>query len=263
MSDQREPEQPAAGAGFTIRQCENLRDFDACIQLQVQTWGKEDTDAMPRSGFLIAHSTGGQVLGAWKPMPDGAQRLIGVALAFMSVVEGEVSLYSHMLAVDSAYRNLGVGRALKLAQRDDALKRGIARIDWTFDPLEIKNAFLNITRLGVVARRYKPDYYGDSSSPLHGGLPTDRLIAEWWLDSPRVHQALSGERSPVREEERITVPSTITEWKSDPATRPLAFALQQQNRQKFQAAFARGVAVVGFARDTQGNGVFQLGPWAS
>jgi predicted GNAT superfamily acetyltransferase len=262
MSQARETTPSAEDAGYTIRHCENLQDFDACIELQVKTWGKEDTDAISRSGFLIAHSTGGQVLGAWKLLPDGAPRLIGVALAYMSVVNGEVSLYSHMLAVDSAYRNLGVGRALKLAQRHDALQRGIERIEWTFDPLEIKNAFLNITRLGAVARRYKPDYYGDSASPLHGGLPTDRLIAEWWLDAPRVHQALNGDRFSVREEERITVPSTIIEWKSHSATRPLALALQQQNAEKFQSAFARGLSVVGFVRDEQGNGVFQLGPWA-
>ncbi len=95
-------------------------------------------------------------------------------------------LHSHMLAVLPEYRNAGLGRRLKLAQRDDAIARGFDLMEWTYDPLEIKNAHLNIARLGAISRRYQPDFYGPSSSPLQGGLPTDRLYAEWWLNSPRV-----------------------------------------------------------------------------
>lgn len=245
--------------GLIIRPCERLDEFDACIQLQVKTWGEEDRDLITRSGFLIAHSTGGQVLGAWKTTPTGEQ-LVGAALAYISVINAEVSLYSHLLAVDASCRNLGIGRALKLAQREDALRRGIQRIEWTFDPLEIKNSFLNITRLGAVARRYKPNYYGDSTSPLHGSLPTDRLIAEWWLASDRVVRALRGEALAVQAEETIGVPSMISNWKADVATRSRALDAQALIRERFHSAFLRGLAVIGFATDADGNGVFQLGP---
>jgi len=246
--------------GYVIRPCETLADFDACIALQVRTWGEEDTDSISRSGFLIAHSTGGQVLGAWRAAPGGEPMVVGAALAYISVVDGDISLYSHLLAVDSSCRNRGIGRALKLAQREDALKRGIARIEWTFDPLEIKNSFLNIARLGAVVTRYKPNYYGESTSPLQGGLPTDRLIAEWWLDSDRVRRALRGEPVAIQVEETIQVPFAISTWKADIATRSLALDVQTQNRERFQAAFQRGLSVIGFERDAQGNGLFQLGP---
>ncbi len=91
-----------------------------------------------------------------------------------------------MLAVRKEYRNGGLGRRLKLMQREEALSRGIELIEWTFDPLEIKNAYLNIEKLGAIARRYNINQYGITSSPLQGGLPSDRLIAEWWLRSKRV-----------------------------------------------------------------------------
>ncbi len=90
-----------------------------------------------------------------------------------------------MLGVVDDYRNAGVGRRLKLAQREEALARGIDLVEWTFDPLEIKNAFFNIERLGAIVRRYVQNQYGITASPLHGGLPTDRCVAEWWLRSPR------------------------------------------------------------------------------
>ena len=91
-----------------------------------------------------------------------------------------------MLAVRNEYRNAGLGRQIKLFQREDALARGFELIEWTFDPLEIKNAYLNIERLGAIARRYNVNQYGITSSPLQGGLPSDRLVAEWWLKSKRV-----------------------------------------------------------------------------
>jgi len=113
------------------------------------------------------------------------------------------------------YRNAGLGRRLKLAQRDDALERGIDRMEWTFDPLEIKNAHLNIARLGAIARRYMRNIYGPSTSPLQGGLPTDRLVVEWWLKSERVRRALgeeTTEQATVADEvvERIDVRASFT-----------------------------------------------------
>ncbi len=143
--------------------------------------------------FLLASKIGGQVIGAF----TATGLMVGFAMALPGVRDGRPYLHSHMLAVLPEYRNAGLGRRLKLAQRDDALARGFELMEWTFDPLEIKNAYLNITRLGALSRRYAADFYGPSSSPLQAGLPTDRLYAEWWLRSPRVEAALRGEPEPV------------------------------------------------------------------
>jgi len=120
---------------------------------------------------------------------------------------------------------------------------------------------LNIARLGVIVRRYQPDFYGPSSSPLQGGLPTDRLYAEWWLRSDRVAGMLRGEAPPAEVIERVTVPHTIYQWKQDAQQRSLARALQSSNREALESAFHRGLAVIGYEVDTQGNGSFLLGPW--
>ena len=167
-----------------------------------------------------------------------------------------------MLAVLPEFRNAGLGRRLKLAQRDDALARGIELMEWTFDPLEIKNAHLNIARLGAIARRYKADFYGPSTSPLQGGLPTDRLYAEWWLRSPRVRQRLGEEKPSLVDKtvESVAVPAAIYEWKRDANERKLAEALQTSNRLALESAFARGLAITGYTRSPEGDGCFLIGP---
>jgi predicted GNAT superfamily acetyltransferase len=138
-------------------------------------------------------------------------------------------------------------------------------MEWTFDPLEIKNAFLNIHRLGAIVRSYRVDFYGVSSSRLQAGLPTDRLVAEWRMDSPRVQAALAGHPLPGYSaetqaiEERIQVPGSIYEWKASESLRDRALSVQLDNREKFQRAFSQGLTVVGFTRDAEGNGVFELG----
>jgi predicted GNAT superfamily acetyltransferase len=160
-----------------------LADFERCVELQLAVWGYSDGDLIPKRVFIVAEAIGGQVIGAF----DG-EELVGFAMSLPGYRDGRAYLHSHMLAVLPEYRNAGLGRRLKLAQRDDALARGIELMEWTFDPLEIKNAHLNIARLGAIARRYRRDFYGPSTSPLQGGLPTDRLVAEWWLRSTRVRR---------------------------------------------------------------------------
>src|SRR5207248_5975947 len=136
--------------------------------------------------------------------------VVGFGLSIPGYRDGRSYLHSHMLAVRQNYRNAGLGRRIKLFQRDDALARGFGLIEWTFDPLEIKNAYLNIERLGAIARRYNINQYGASFSPLQGGLPTDRLVAEWWLRSKRVEALLgSGKLPPFEVEETVTVPEEI------------------------------------------------------
>jgi predicted GNAT superfamily acetyltransferase len=262
---------------IAIRSCASFDELAACVQLQIDTWGYELTDVLPRKAFLLAQKIGGQVIGAFDKEMGGAQpdggpeSLVGFALAWPGVKISERGprpyLHSHMLAVREGYRNRGLGAQLKLEQRREALERGIRHMEWTFDPLEIKNAYLNLHKLGATVRRYEENFYGVSSSRLQGGLPTDRLVAEWELDSPRVEASLQGSRADARFiegkiQERIPVPASIYEWKASEAGRERALSVQLENRRRFQLAFSQGLAVVGFALDAEGNGVFELGSLA-
>jgi predicted GNAT superfamily acetyltransferase len=239
-----------------IRALTTHEQFERCVALQISVWGYNDGDVIPRRVFVVAQRIGGQVLGAF----DG-DTMVGFAMSLPGYRDGRSYLHSHMLAVLPEYRNAGIGRRLKLAQRDDAIARGFDLMEWTFDPLEIKNAHLNIARLGAIVRRYQPDFYGPSTSPLQGGLPTDRLYAEWWLRSPRVANVLRGETQPSPIVERVIVPHAIYQWKQDMQQRGLAEALQTSIREALQSALQHGLAVVGYERDADGNGCYLLGPW--
>jgi predicted GNAT superfamily acetyltransferase len=271
-----------------IRACRGLDELEACVELQVETWGYDPNDLVPKKTFLLAQKIGGQVLGAFEQGSGGrgqgseireqgseigdrktesegvGPQLVGFAMALPGIKNGPQGatayLHSHMLAVRQAYRNRGLGVRLKLEQRAEALSRGIRHIEWTFDPLEIKNAYLNIHRLGAMAREYRPDFYGVSSSRLQGGLPTDRLLAVWELESGRVQAILDSRPDVAIEiEERIEVPASIYQWKASDADRHRALAVQLENRGRFQKAFQKGLAVVGYSLDAEGNGVFELG----
>jgi predicted GNAT superfamily acetyltransferase len=250
-----------AGTEVVLRCCEGFEELDACVRLQVETWGYNDGDVIPRRMFVVAQRIGGQVIGAFEgqEMVGFAMSLPGVKAAMGPGQGPNPYLHSHMLAVRPQYRNAGIGRKLKLYQRDEALSRGIPLMEWTFDPLEIKNAFLNIHRLGVIVTSYTPNFYGVSSSRLQGGLPTDRLHAEWWMDSERVKATLNGSpQAPLEIQETIVVPKTMSEWKASATGVSRAMAVQAENRDRFLDAFAHGLAVVGFRVDAEGNGAFDL-----
>jgi predicted GNAT superfamily acetyltransferase len=237
-----------------IRALSSFAELERCVELQQETWGYSTGDVIPRKMFIVANRIGGHVLGAF----DG-DTIVGFAMAIPGIRDGRPYLHSHMLAVLPEYRNYGLGRRMKLAQRDAAIARGIELIEWTFDPLEIRNAHLNIVRLGAIIRRYAPDFYGPSSSPLQGGLPTDRLYAEWWLRSARVEHVLRGEPKPTTIVERVEVPAAVYEWKQSAEERPLALAVQARNREALQDAFNNGLAVLGYELDAARNGTFLLG----
>ena len=260
---------------IVIRACSGFDELEACVQLQIETWGMDSSEVFPRKAYLLAQKIGGQVIGAFDTEVASQASAKGDLVGFVASWPGvkttdsgpQPYLHSHMLAVREQYRNRGLGTRLKLEQRREALARGIRLMEWTFDPLEIKNAFLNIHKLGAIVYRYEPNFYGVSSSRLQGGLPTDRLVAEWQLDSPRVEAAL--ECRPTAEriieekiEERISVPASIYQWKASEADRERALALQLENRRRFQHAFSRGLAVLSFTCNAEGNGVFELGPLA-
>jgi len=240
-----------------LRNCTELEEFRACVALQKEVWGFADNELVPVRIFSLAPKIGGQVIGAWE-----GETLAGFAFSIPGVRSGHPYLHSHMLAVKEGYRNTGLGRRIKLFQREDAIVHAYELLEWTFDPLEIKNAYLNLERLGAIACRYSINQYGITSSPLQGFLPTDRLVAEWWLTSKRVETLIStGKRPSFAQEERIEVPADIYAWKAQPETRQKAADLQLHNREQFLTAFSRGLACLGFERDPQGNGAFLLGRW--
>jgi len=240
-----------------LRRCHGIEDFRACVALQKEVWNFSDAELVPLRMFVVADKVGGQVMGAFED-----KVMVGFALSVPGTRSGHIYLHSHMLAVRNDHRNSGLGRRLKLMQRDDALSRGIELIEWTFDPLEIKNAYLNIEKLGAMSRRYNINQYGITSSPLQGGLPSDRLIAEWWLKSKRVETLLATGKNPsIQTESTIDVPAQIYNWKAASETRGKARQVQERNRERFLRSLGEGLAVLGYERDPDGNGKFLLGHW--
>lgn len=241
--------------GIDVRKCSGIEEFHRCVALQKEIWGEEDLEVEPVTLFVVAAETGGQVLGAF----DGA-RVVGFTLAVVGFRDGKVFLHSHMTGVLGEYRDRGVGRALKLFQREEALGRGIRLIVWTFDPLETRNGHFNLNRLGAISRKYLPNHYGQTTSPLHLGLPTDRLWAEWRLDSARAVAAVEElVKEPEEAPATIELPAELDRWKQND-TKQVA-KVQTRIREEFTAWFARGYAAVG-VRKTSTGAAYLLAPWS-
>ncbi len=218
-------------------------EFREAVALQKTIWGFGDADLLPFRLFVVAVKVGGQLFGAFDE-----NRMVAFCLAIPGLKpDAKPYLHSHMLGVLSEYRDYGIGRRLKLHQREDALARGINLIEWTFDPLELKNAWFNVEKLGAVVRRHVRNQYGSTSSHLQAGLPTDRCTAEWWLDSPRVLAKTRGGHVPwptvLR---RIEYPDNISHIKhSNPAR---AREIQAANAEQFEEAFRNQLVVTGIER---------------
>jgi predicted GNAT superfamily acetyltransferase len=241
-------------AELVVRRCERLEEFQTCVDLQRRIWGEADLEVEPVTMFVVASKVGGQVFGAF----DGS-RMVGYLLALPGVRNGKPYLHSHMTGVLEEYRDKGVGRKLKLYQREEALARGISLVEWTFDPLELRNAHFNLNRLGAIARQMFPNLYGVTTSPLHRGMPTDRLLAEWHLNSPRVAAILSGRvPEPAQAPAEIRVPLGLEPRESDEANLP---AIQERLRREFQDWFGRGYAAVALVRSAQ-ESRYLLTPWS-
>lgn len=220
-----------------IRHCETVPEYHECERIEGMIWGLSIT--VPSGIFVVAHHTGGQIIGAF----DGS-KMIGFTLALAGVRDGAPFLHSHMTAVLPDCRDQGVGRRLKLFQRQDALKRGIRLVEWTFDPLELKNAHFNLVRLGAIARRLIPNCYGVTESPLHAGMPTDRLVAEWWLDSERVKNILADNAVPSKDTAaRVSLPANLGDIKTK--DRDAGVRVQSAAREQFQKYFAEGYVATG------------------
>ncbi len=247
------PQNPA----IAIRQLTKHQEFAAVVTLQQEIWGYQDVELLPLRLFVVADKIGGQVLGAFD-----RTRMVAFSLCIPGLKRGHQSyLHSHMLGVLPEYRNTGLGRSLKLKQREYAMGRGIDLIEWTFDPLEIKNAFFNIERLGAVMRRYVHNQYGTTTSHLHGGLPTDRLVAEWWIESPRALAFCNGGtfQRPMTEAS-ISVPIEISTLREHDPKR--AREIQARISGEFERHFQAGLAVIGFEKNDIA-GSYLLGQWES
>lgn len=232
--------------------------------LQQVVWGMPDREVVPSHQLLAAVRNGGLVLGAYV---EG--RLAGFSYAFVGWREGERVLHSHMTAVLPELQDRDVGYRLKCAQREWALAQGYRRMVWTFDPLQSRNAYFNLHKLGARADRYEVDYYGEMQDDLNRGLPTDRLEVDWWVDSEPVRARLEGRWNaadldrtepvleavgdrpgPVRLPEapavRLEVPASLAQLRTQDPEAPLAWRLA--TREAFLCCFAQGYAAVDFAR---------------
>jgi predicted GNAT superfamily acetyltransferase len=208
-----------------IREVHSIDDLHAVEGLQRDVWGVSDLEVLPAIHMIAAREVGAIIIGAF----DG-DRMIAFVYGFPGFEGEHRVIHSDMLAVLPPYRDQGLGRALKLAQREAALARGIDRITWTFDPLQSRNAYLNFVHLGVTADRYLRDFYGTTTSPLHE-LGTDRLWVTWDLARPPRHGS---------EGRRIEIPSDAAaidhEWR-------------MKTRERFEEAFAGGYIATGFVRE--------------
>ena len=206
-----------------IRVLTDLESMHDTLAVQEAAWGFSDIEKVPSRLMLVSAKAGGLVLGCY----DG-ERLVGFSYAVCGRgPAGEAYLHSHMTALLPDYQGKGIGYELKMRQRQEALDLGYKLIEWTFDPLEARNAHFNIEKLGVICRRYEPNLYGITTSRLHGGLPTDRLVAEWFLDQPRFEGGIDAE---------IEVPPGRSA------------KVQLEVRERFTESFARGLVVVGHRR---------------
>jgi predicted GNAT superfamily acetyltransferase len=238
----------AMSNGILVRHCHGIEEFEACVRLEREVWKSADVDVVPIPLFVVASETGGQVLGAFQD-----KNLIGFTMALAGWRDRLPFLHSHMTAVSAAHRDLGIGRQLKLFQRADALARGISLIEWTFDPLVAKNAYFNFMRLGAIARRYVSNAYGITTSPLHAALPTDRLVAEWHLRSPRVLKILAGKHATptfAKKAIRISVPGDTDELKT--ANHAKAAQIQREIGEQFTHWLAKNYAATAVATTQSG-----------
>ena len=245
-------EKPMDDLAIEFRVLSGHADFHATVEVQKQVWGFSETDCVAPRLCAVAEEIGGLVLGAFL-----GERMIGFSLTFPGAKDGgRPYWHSHMTGVLPEYQNRRIGRRMKLLQRQQAVRAGIDLIEWTFDPLEIRNAYFNIERLGVIVRHFLPNQYGITSSRLHGGLPTDRLVAEWHVTSERVERTIEGPplESPAIAA-TIEIPSEIAELRETEVEK--AREIQTRVREEFQQHLAEKLTVVGYQASSTA-GIYQL-----
>jgi predicted GNAT superfamily acetyltransferase len=207
---------------FTIRPLKTLDEFHAAEEVQRAAWDSDAIDIVPLHIMLTIAKNGGVALGAF-----AQDQLIGFVLGFLGTsnrygaeAPATVKLKhcSHMLGILPDWQSRGVGYALKVAQREAVLNQGVRLITWTYDPLESKNARLNIAKLGAVCNTYIVDYYGELNDELNRGLATDRFQVDWWIASRRIETRLTRNRPPLKLQHYLDVGAPIinaARWNAD------------------------------------------------
>jgi chorismate synthase len=250
-----------------IRPLRTLQEFRACVALQRETWGDEFTDVVPTSILKVSQRIGGVTVGAF----DRQGQLLGFVYGLTGVERGRIVHWSDMLAVRPEARNLGLGRRLKEFQRRAVHEVGGEVIYWTYDPLVARNAHLNFNVFGVSVTEYVEDMYGETESPLHRGIGTDRFIVAWPVSDAAVRERLAATHaagvngelltSPVLnalndghsttlsvpERGRVEVPADINAMQQ--TDRKQAIAWRESTRAAFRRAMAAGLTVKGFVID--------------
>lgn len=231
-----------------IRECTTVEELSGCVALQRKVFALPEVEISPVRHFVVTMHAGGFTLGAFD-----RGRMVGFVLSVPAFLNGERAFYSHMAAVDPEYQSLGIGARLKWAQREKSLAEGVEYVKWTFQPVQARNAYFNLEKLGARVERYVPDFYGtdygaSSEEPAELGLESDRLIAEWHLRSDKVIALAAGgeykeKRTPAR---RIV---TTNDWSMMVSKTPKeARAFQNRLRGELVEAFSRRLVCDGFER---------------
>lgn len=233
----------------SIRECTSLDELAACVDMQRQVFALPEIEISPVRHLIVTKNAGGFVLGAFS-----GEELIGFVLSVPAFLRGEKAFYSHMTAVRQDFQSVGVGRSLKWAQRTRSLELGVKYVKWTFEPWKARNAYFNLEKLGAIVTEYQPNFYGiDYATASSGGkaigLASDRLFAEWHLESEKV-EALADRREYAEERKPEREIEVTPDWAALVAADPrAAIAEQARMKDEFEAAFAAGLTVGGFLRD--------------
>jgi predicted GNAT superfamily acetyltransferase len=242
----------------TIRECVSIEDFKQCIELERAVWKDDDIGIMPIRLYMISKACNAPTIGAF----DQDGRIVGFVHTSLALIGNNIVFHSHLAAVLEGLRHKEIGARMKLAQRERAIELGIPLIIWTFDPLQSRNAHLNINKLGAIIHRYEVNYYGEDLSSVFGssGIPSDRIFAEWWVKSPHVESVLSGNRPQVEAPSAFAeIPDNIDGVSARSRDEHLKWRLR--SRADFQRELGRGLIVRGFERSADsGTSRYLFGP---
>ncbi len=229
---------------IVIRECTSIGDFQQCIELERTVWKDDDIGIMPIRLYLISKACNAPTIGAF----ETSGRLVGFVHTMIALMDGHPVYHSHLAAVVEDLRHQAIGFRMKLAQREHAIKAGVPLIVWTFDPLQSRNAHLNINKLGAVIRRYEVNHYGEGlSTVFDSGVPSDRVFAEWWVLSPHVESRRSGNsRDRVGQTRAVVIPEDINRVRARSLEEHLEWRLRV--REDFKTALDGGLIVRGFER---------------
>ncbi len=241
-------------SSVTIRECISVEDFQQCLDLERAVWKDDDIGIMPIRLYMISKACNAPTIGAF----DLSGRLVGFVHTMIALMAGRVVYHSHLAAVLEDLRHKDIGFRMKLAQRQHAINAGVPLIMWTFDPLQSRNAHLNINKLGAVIRRYENNYYSEGlSNVFDAGVPSDRVFAEWWVSSPHVQSVLAGNKPAVEGQVKtVLIPEDVNKVRSSSVDEHRKWRLRV--REEFKNALGNGLIVRGFER-ADGTSRYLLG----